>query len=83
MYIKRQLQLLKRFPYRFAMFHGRYGVTKTSCTLNKTLLERVHVGFLFSLLHVLKMKFKGSERFQNVTLLGDDHILNTFYLGTS
>ena len=29
------------------------------------------------------MKFKGSGRFQNVTLLGDDHILNTFYLGTS
>ena len=29
-YIERQLQLLKRFPYIFAMFHGRYGVTKTS-----------------------------------------------------
>ena len=29
------------------------------------------------------MKFKGSDRFQNVTLLGDDHVLNTFYLGTS
>ena len=29
------------------------------------------------------MKFKGSGRFQNVTLLGDDHVLNTFYLGTS
>ena len=39
-------------------------------TLNKTLQKRVHVRFLFSLLHVLKMKFKGSGRFQNVTLLG-------------
>ena len=29
------------------------------------------------------MKFKGSGRFQNVTLLGDDHVLNVFYLGTS
>ena len=29
------------------------------------------------------MKFKGSGRFPNVTLLGDDHVLNTFYLGTS
>ena len=28
----------------------------------------IDVGFLFSLLHVLKMKFKGSGRFQNVTL---------------
>ena len=27
-------------------------------------------GFLFSLLHVLKMKFKGSGRYQNVTLVG-------------
>ena len=43
---------------------------KTSCALSKTLQKRVHVGFLFSLLHVLKMKFKGSGRFQNVTLLG-------------
>ena len=32
--------------------------------------KRVHVGFLFSLLHVLKMQFKGSGRFQNVMLLG-------------
>ena len=32
--------------------------------------KRVHVGFLFSFLHVLKMKFKGSGRFKNVTLLG-------------
>ena len=52
-YKERQLQLLERFPYRFAMFHGRYGVIKTSWTLNKTLQKRVHVGFLFSLLHVL------------------------------
>ena len=52
------------------MFHGRYGATKTSWKLNKTLQKRVHVGFLFSLLHVLKMKFKGPGRFQNVTLLG-------------
>ena len=29
------------------------------------------------------MKFKGSDRFQNVTLRGDDHVLNTFYLGTA
>ena len=29
------------------------------------------------------MKFKGSGRFQNVTLWVDDHDLNTFYLGTS
>ena len=28
LYIEKQLQLLKRFPYRFAMFHGRYGITK-------------------------------------------------------
>ena len=69
-YIERQLQFLKRFPYRFAMFRGRYGVTKASSTLNKTLQKRVHVGVLFSLLHVLKMKVKGSGRFQNVTLLG-------------
>ena len=54
-YIERQLQLLKRFPYRFAMFHGRHGVIKTSRTLHKTLQKRVHVGFLFSLLHVLKI----------------------------
>ena len=52
------------------MFCGRYWVTKTSWTLNKTLRKRVHWGFLFSLLHVLKMKLKGSGRFQNVTLLG-------------
>ena len=52
------------------MFDGRNGVTKTSWTLNKTLQKRVHVGFLFSLMYVLKMKFKGSGRFQNVTLLG-------------
>ena len=29
------------------------------------------------------MKFKGSGHFQNVTLLRDNHVLNTFYLGTS
>ena len=65
------------------MFHGRDRVIKTSRTLNKTLQNRVHVGFLFSLLHVLKIKFKGSGRFQNVTLLGDDRVLNTLSLGTS
>ena len=32
--------------------------------------KRAHVGSLFSLLHVFKMKFKGSGRFQNITLLG-------------
>ena len=42
---------------------------KTSWTLNKTLQKSVHVGFLLSLLHVLKMKFKGSGHFQNVMLL--------------
>ena len=62
-----KLQLLKCFPYRFAMFHGRYGVAKT---LNKTLQKRAYERFLSSLLHVLKMNFKGSGRFQNVTLLG-------------
>ena len=66
------------------MFHGRYRVTYLNVlNTKKTLQKRVHVGFLFSLLHVLKMKFKGSGRFQNVTLLSDDHVLNTFYLGTS
>ena len=29
-YIERQLQFLKRFPYIFAMFHGRFVATKTS-----------------------------------------------------
>ena len=62
---RKTLTNLKRFPYRFA---GQ-GL-KTFSTLNKTLQKRVHVGFLFSLLHVLKIKFKGSGRFQNVTLLG-------------
>ena len=56
---------------------------KTSLTLNKTFQKRVHVVVLFSLLHVLKMKFKGSGRFRNVSLLGDDLVLNTLYLGTS
>ena len=36
----------------------------------KNVTKRVHVGFLFSLLHVLKKKFIGSGRFQNVPLLG-------------
>ena len=67
---RRTVTSFKAVTYRFAMFHGWYWVTKTSWTLNKTLWKRVHVGFLFSLLHVLKMKFKGSGRFQNVTLLG-------------
>ena len=67
---RRTVQLLKRFPYRFAMFHGRYGVVKTFRTLNKTLQKRVHVGFLFSLLHVLKMKFKGSGRFSKCIAFG-------------
>ena len=43
-----------------------FGVTETSLTRNKTLQKRVLVVFLFSLLHVLKTKFKGSGRFQNV-----------------
>ena len=46
------------------------GLQKRLEHLKKTLQKRVHVGFLFSLLHVLKMKFIGSGRFQNVTLLG-------------
>ena len=29
------------------------------------------------------MKFKGSGRLQIVTLLGDDHVLNAFYLGNT
>ena len=43
---------------------------KNVLNTKQTLQKRVHVGFLFSLLHVLKMKLKGSGRFQNVTLLG-------------
>ena len=65
------------------MFHGRYGVTKTSYKLNKALQKHVYLEFLFSLLHVLKIRFKGPGRFQNVTLWGDGHALNMFYLGTS
>ena len=76
-------------PWQFST-HLWYGVTKTSWTLNKTswtlnktLQKRVHVGFLFSLLHVLKMKFKGSGRLKMWRFWGDDHVLNMFYLGTS
>ena len=47
-----------------------WGYKNVLNTKKKTLQKRVHVGILFSLLHVLKMKFKGSGRFQNVTLLG-------------
>ena len=42
---------------------------KNVLNTKQNVTKRVHVGFLFSLLHVLKMKFKGSGRFQNVTLL--------------
>ena len=42
------------------VLNTKQNVTKTcSCSV-----------FFFSLLYVLKMKFKGSGRFQNVTLLG-------------
>ena len=73
----------KTFSLQICNVPRQVWVTKTSLTLNKTLQKRVHVGVLFSLLHVLKMKFKGSGRFQNVSLLGDDLVLNTLYLGTS
>ena len=43
---------------------------KNVLNTKQNVTKRVHVGFLFSHLHVLKMKFKGSGRFQNVTLLG-------------
>ena len=43
---------------------------KNVLNTKQTLQKRVHVGFLFSLLHVLKMELKGSGRFQNVKLLG-------------
>ena len=35
-----------------------------------SLNTKQNLGLLFSLLHVLKIKLKGSGRFQNVTLLG-------------
>ena len=43
---------------------------KNVLNTKQNVTKRVHVGFLFSLLLVLKMKFKGSGRFQNVTLFG-------------
>ena len=43
---------------------------KNVLNTKQNIKKRVHVGFLFNLLHVFKMKFKGSGRFQNVTLLG-------------
>ena len=45
---------------------GYKNVLNTKQNVTKTCSYR----FLLSLLHVLKMKFKGSGRFQNVTLLG-------------
>ena len=60
---RKTVSTFKTFSLHICMFHGRFGVTKTSYTLNKTLQKRVHVGFLFSLLHVLKIKFKGPGRF--------------------
>ena len=70
-----QLQLLKSFPYIFAMFRYSFphvigmGLRKRLEHVYKTLQKRVHVGLLLSLLHVLLTKFEGCGRFQNVTLL--------------
>ena len=43
---------------------------KNVLNTKQNVTKRVNVGFLFGLLHVLKVKFKGSGRFQNVALLG-------------
>ena len=54
-----------------AVFHTSLGWGyQNVLNMKQNVSERVHVEFLFSLLYVLKTKFKGSGCIQNVTLLG-------------